>query len=493
MVGDGGVGKTSFYIAYTVNQFPEDYTPTVFDEYSANVMVDGKPVSMGLWDTAGQSDYDRLRPLSYPQTNVFIVAYSVASPTSFENVVAKWIPEITQHCPDTPFVLFATKTDLREDEQTINALAEKGQSCVTTEQGQELSRQIGAAAFFEVSAKAFRGLHEAMEYALRVGIGLIVSSDEPQKPPKPDPPAFANGPDICDDLELLVNEKLFHDVVFRVEDKEIYGHKFVLCTTCPLFEKLILEHQSVDGYFEAKSDNNVCVVSVSQVSHVELLEFVTFLYSGKPKQSPTNEFINLAKVCNIDYHSNRRVRMQKEIGANVKIMHDIEVVANDGKKFGAVKALLWCRSEYFNAAITDPTMKQISVDIPSHLLLRFLDYANEGILRNDIDEELITLASKWSSGLLRSIGYMLVESVINLKNVFEWTNITRTTFPEVHKYCIWLMQVNHSTIKDRKEFLALPDVYTVMANAWPGSLYENRYKRWKEAHGKKKGDRCLVQ
>merc|ERR1712130_702115 len=148
-VGDGAVGKTCLLISYTTNAFPDEYIPTVFDNYSANVMVDGKPIQLGLWDTAGQEDYDRLRPLSYPQTDVFLVCFSIISQASFENVRTKWVPEITHHAPNVPIILVGTKSDLRSDHETIQNLQAKGAMMVQNNQAQQLAQEIGAVKYLE--------------------------------------------------------------------------------------------------------------------------------------------------------------------------------------------------------------------------------------------------------------------------------------------------------------------------------------------------------
>ncbi|XP_008644256.1 rho-related protein from plants 1 isoform X1 [Zea mays] len=204
-VGDGAVGKTCMLICYTSNKFPTDYIPTVFDNFSANVVVDGTTVNLGLWDTAGQEDYNRLRPLSYRGADVFVLAFSLVSRASYENIMKKvlkcaillftflnfvltvhglefsrglnvypllftlqWIPELQHYAPGVPVVLAGTKLDLREDKHYL--MDHPGLVPVTTAQGEELRRQIGAMYYIECSSKTQQNVKAVFDAAIKVVI-----------------------------------------------------------------------------------------------------------------------------------------------------------------------------------------------------------------------------------------------------------------------------------------------------------------------------------
>lgn len=118
----------------------------------------------------GQEDYDRLRPLSYPNTDVFIVCFSVVSPTSFDNIQEKWISEIRSHCPDTPAILVGTQSDLRNDRDTLDQLAKFRLSPVKTEAGVRLAKTVGAVKYMECSALTQDGLKDVFDEAIMVAI-----------------------------------------------------------------------------------------------------------------------------------------------------------------------------------------------------------------------------------------------------------------------------------------------------------------------------------
>ncbi|GME66971.1 unnamed protein product [[Candida] boidinii] len=165
IVGDGACGKTCLLIVYSKGSFPDVYVPTVFENYVSDVNVGGRRVELALWDTAGQEDYDRLRPLSYPDSNVILICFSVDAPDTLDNVQEKWISEVLHFCQGVPIILVGCKIDLRNDPRTIEKLSALGQQPVTTAEGQEVADTIKALHYLECSAKLNQGVREVFETA----------------------------------------------------------------------------------------------------------------------------------------------------------------------------------------------------------------------------------------------------------------------------------------------------------------------------------------
>ncbi|NXI62862.1 RHOF protein, partial [Anseranas semipalmata] len=153
IVGDGGCGKTSLLMVFARGDFPKVYVPTVFEKYTASFQVDGKPVKIHLWDTAGQEDYDRLRPLSYSDTNVVLMCFDVTNRSSYDNILTKWYPEVNHFCKGVPVLLVGCKTDLRQDRAVLRKLRQGHQEPVTFQQGEAMAQLVHAASYLECSAR----------------------------------------------------------------------------------------------------------------------------------------------------------------------------------------------------------------------------------------------------------------------------------------------------------------------------------------------------
>ncbi|KAL9650850.1 hypothetical protein ABK040_001899 [Willaertia magna] len=115
VVGDEGVGKARMLTTYISNSIPE-YVPVQSDNDNITVRIgENKTIVLFLCDTSGQQDYDRLRPLSYPGTDIFLVLFSIHNKESFENLRTKWIPEVKHHCSNAHLILIGTNNSSNDD------------------------------------------------------------------------------------------------------------------------------------------------------------------------------------------------------------------------------------------------------------------------------------------------------------------------------------------------------------------------------------------
>lgn len=147
VVGDGACGKTCLLEVFKSDKFPEEYVPTVVDNFVKIVEYEkGKSISLVLWDTAGQEDYDTIRPLSYRDTDLVLLCYTIENKKNLDNISNKWLMEIKNYCPDAGYFLVALKKDLRYEENidTDTLISEK--------EGKKWANEIKALKFFECSA-----------------------------------------------------------------------------------------------------------------------------------------------------------------------------------------------------------------------------------------------------------------------------------------------------------------------------------------------------
>lgn len=142
----------------------------MFENYVTDCRVDGKSVQLALWDTAGQEDYERLRPLAYSKAHVILIGFSVDTPDSLSNIRAKWAEEAREKCPGVPVILVGLKKDLRDDPVQQEEMRKKGQQFLTKREGEDMCAAVGARRYLECSSLTGEGVDDVFEAATRAAM-----------------------------------------------------------------------------------------------------------------------------------------------------------------------------------------------------------------------------------------------------------------------------------------------------------------------------------
>ena len=190
VVGDGAVGKTCLLLAFSKGEIPSAYVPTVFENFSHVMKYKNEDYILHLWDTAGQEEYDRLRPLSYSDSDVVLLCFSVNNKTSYDNISSKWQPEIKHYVESAKTILVGLKVDLREDGNKEH---------ITKAEGEELSAKLGCVKYIEASSVAKIVLNDVFETAA----DCIFSQRPAQRVAAPGAATPATQAKVCFYFDLL--------------------------------------------------------------------------------------------------------------------------------------------------------------------------------------------------------------------------------------------------------------------------------------------------
>eukprot|EP01083_Nonionella_stella_P100754 284575_1 len=208
VVGDSGVGKTVLLIFYSTNTWNPKHIPHLFDDHTANVMVDGKPIHLNLRDTNGDPNDIESRAMRYAmvQPNVALLMFDIMRPDTFYHIQSFWVPEIKTYCPNIPYILVGNKSEARNtfshersfsESNAISINAEESNTLIcgyihkyatdampiclidvfysfyfettpiTHQQGTKMMKDIGATQYIETSCWTQDGVKDVFDQAIR--------------------------------------------------------------------------------------------------------------------------------------------------------------------------------------------------------------------------------------------------------------------------------------------------------------------------------------
>ncbi len=148
LAGDESVGKTSLIRRLVKNEFAIDYKPTLgFEITSHSLQIKDMPITLVIWDIAGQTSFQSLRREYYKGSDGFLLVFNLANRLSLRNL-EYWTTEIKEICPNAPLLILGNKSDLPDQK-------------VTAAEMQKMTQKLGAVKSIMTSAKTGQGVQES--------------------------------------------------------------------------------------------------------------------------------------------------------------------------------------------------------------------------------------------------------------------------------------------------------------------------------------------
>ena len=165
VVGDDDLPKTKLLLMYSRGEIPISYVPTVFENFSHRIDFEDNFLIVSLWDTSGQEQYDRLRPLSYSNADIILILFDINRRKTFDNVNSKWGDEIRHYCDDVECILVGIHG---EGENCLSDESDK--QCVTEEEGKECAQRFGARKYVQIHLNEKESINKLFEDAAIYGL-----------------------------------------------------------------------------------------------------------------------------------------------------------------------------------------------------------------------------------------------------------------------------------------------------------------------------------